>query len=364
MATTNPFEKLNIKYDRDDDDEQGEFEQVKGKDKNVPFGIETKKKKVRPKEKVEENQGGDEGFEEVKKGVQKKRRPPKEDVNEEFQGNEHRKKKGTNFYTQEEKDYRESKRPKRGRQFDRQSGTGRGREIAKGGAGGKFTWSDNPKNIAKNYENYNDDDLYFEQALNPEKQERRQRPPRRPKKEENNEGEENKENKDNKEEGQEEEGKKRETEKRRVKYELKEEDKLVKPEGAIFLEDFLKKEEKPKEEEKKEVKRVQEGKPLTRVAEKKDEGLGTTTGGKKKVKKKKEKELKQEEIDLNAQIGANLEIGETFERGPRRGGRGGRGRKGERGREQRRGGRGRDNDNEKSGGFVYDPKDFPAFEEK
>ena len=356
MTTSNPFEKLNVRHDKDDDDEQGEFEQVKGKDKNVPFGIETKKKKVRPKEKVEED-AGDEGFQEVKKGVPK-RRPPKDDDEEDYQGNEHKKRR-------EPPEDRENRRPKRGRgrQFDRQSGTGRGKEIAKGGAGGKYTWNDNPKNIAKNYENYNDDD-YFEEALNPEKQERRQRPPRRPRKEEKQEGEE--ENKEeNKEEGQE-EGRKRDNERRRppIKYELKEEEKLVKPENAIFLEDYLKKEEKPKEEEKKEVKRVHEGKPLTRVAEKKEDILGTTTGGKKKGKKKKEKELKPEEVELNAQIGANLEIGENFERGPRRGRRG-RGERGGRGRGERGGrggrgrGKGRDNDNEEKGGFVYDPEDFP-----
>jgi hypothetical protein len=44
MSTSNPFEKLQVKHDKEDDDEQGEFEQVKAKDKNVPFGIEQKKK--------------------------------------------------------------------------------------------------------------------------------------------------------------------------------------------------------------------------------------------------------------------------------------------------------------------------------
>ena len=65
MSTNNPFEKLNVKHE-DDDDEQGAFEKVKGKAKNAPYGIEIKKRKTRPKEKVEE--GNEEGFEEVKKG--------------------------------------------------------------------------------------------------------------------------------------------------------------------------------------------------------------------------------------------------------------------------------------------------------
>lgn len=48
MATNNPFDKLNVKRD-DDDDEQGEFEQVKGKEKNVPIGIEKRRKYVQRK---------------------------------------------------------------------------------------------------------------------------------------------------------------------------------------------------------------------------------------------------------------------------------------------------------------------------
>ena len=137
-----------------------------------------------------------------------------------------------------------------------------------------------------------------------------------------------------------------------MKIELKPEEKLEKPEGAIYLEDFLKKAEKPKEEEQKEVKRIQDGKPLTKVEDKKEDILGTTGPAKKKGKKKKEKDVNQQEIDLNAEIGAHLQIGESYERGPRRGGRGGRG-----GRGQGRGGRGRGKG--RGGGFVYNPEDFP-----
>ena len=42
MSTSNPFEKLQVKHDKEDDDEQGEFEQVKAKDKNL---VQNKKKK-------------------------------------------------------------------------------------------------------------------------------------------------------------------------------------------------------------------------------------------------------------------------------------------------------------------------------
>ena len=106
-----------------------------------------------------------------------------------------------------------------------------------------------------------------------------------------------------------------------MKRELKEEEKLKKPENAISLEDYLKTKEKPKEEEK-EVKRVQpEGtKPLTKAEKKEDDTYGTSGPGKKKGKKKKQKELNKEELDLNAQIGANLEISGAGdrERRPRR----------------------------------------------
>lgn len=170
MSINNPFEKLNIKYE-DEKDEEGEFEQVKSKEKNVPFGIETRKKKMRPKEKVENT--GEEGFEEVKKIH--KRRPGNDEEDEEGEeGKEHRKRRGINYNTNEERDYRLRQKPSRGRRYDRQSGTGRGREIAKDGAGGKYTWNENPEQIARDYENSNDD-YYFEEALNPEKKERRDR---------------------------------------------------------------------------------------------------------------------------------------------------------------------------------------------
>ena len=299
MSSNNPFEKLHIKRDVEED-EQGEFQPVKGKDKNVPIGLEQKKKKVRPAEKVEDE--GEEGFTEVSKKVKKHR--PEDDEGEDEK--EHKKRKGINYNTAEEKDYRTKDKPKRGRQFDRHSGTGRGKEIAKGGAGGKGTWGENPKNIARDFEN-NNDDYYFDVALHPEKnpEKKRERPPRKPKNEDKKEGEDGEE----KEGGEE---KKQEENKNRRRFEpkpLTEEEKLNRPENAQSLEEYLKKQKKPKEdEEKKEVKRIQDGDPLKKREDKKENILGTTGAGKKKGKKKKEKEINKEELDLNAQIGANLVI--------------------------------------------------------
>ena len=69
MATNNPFEKLGVK--REVDEEEENFKEVKTKTSNVPFGLEGKKKKVRPQEsKADDN----EGFEEVGKGKKSKKR--------------------------------------------------------------------------------------------------------------------------------------------------------------------------------------------------------------------------------------------------------------------------------------------------
>ena len=334
--SSNPFEKLHVKRDiEDEDDGQGEFQQVKTKEKNVPFGIEQKKKKQRAKEKVEDE--GDEGFEEVPSKM-KKKKPVNEDE-EEVKGAEHKKRKGINYHTAEERDYRTKDKPRRGRQYDKHSGTGRGKEIAKGGAGGKGTWGDNPEEIARNYENNNDDDYYFENALNPEK--KRERPPKKPKKEDKKEGE-----KDGEKEGEEKkDGEEKRNKKEKKQFEpkpLAEEEKAKIPEGAMSLEEYLKSKEKPKEEEK-EIKRIQDGDPLVKQKEKKEEIYGTSEAGRKKGKKKKQKEINKEELDLNAKIGANLEISGANERERR-----------PRKKDWKKG-----NKKEPQEKFVYDEKDFP-----
>ena len=287
----NPFEKL--KVIRDKDDEEDEFQEVKGKEKSLPVGIEQKKRKVRPKENQQE-----EGFKEFRKN---KKNIQSNNEEEGAKGGEHKKRQGINYG-----EYKERQKPRRGRQYERQSGTGRGKEIAKGGAGGKGTWGDNPKNIAeKEQEEENNDDYYFQSALNPEKEKERKERRHKKEGEEGGEGEDSKQKKEKPE---------------KPKFELKEEEKLKRPENAQTLEEYLKAKEKPVEEEKKEVKRIQDGKPLEKREEKKEEILGTTGAGRKKGKKKKERELNQEEIDLNNQIGANLKISgeEMMGKRPRR----------------------------------------------
>ena len=96
MSTSNPFDKLNVK--REEEDEEQEFHQVKGKEKNVPYGIEQKKKKVRPKE-VEKEEEGEEGFEEVPSKTKKRR----EENTEETEEKQHKKRRGVNYNTAEER---------------------------------------------------------------------------------------------------------------------------------------------------------------------------------------------------------------------------------------------------------------------
>ena len=47
------------------------------------------------------------------------------------------------------------------RLYERHSGTGRGKEISKGGAGGKHTWGNNPKNIARDQDYNRDEQCIF-----------------------------------------------------------------------------------------------------------------------------------------------------------------------------------------------------------
>ena len=111
MASNNPFERLKVKQDPEDQEED-DFKEVKGKKGDVPFGIEPKKKKIRPQEKKEEE---DEGFEEVGKRH-------RGEGGDEAADPQHKKRKGFNYGTKN-KDRLEDNKPSRGRKYDRRSGT-------------------------------------------------------------------------------------------------------------------------------------------------------------------------------------------------------------------------------------------------
>merc|ERR1712151_1096851 len=131
-----------------------------------------KKKKVRPEVNVqqqESTQEVNEGFEVV--GKQNKRpytgrnvpegegQDPEKAGKPKYRGTGH----GDRIYNKA--------RPQK-RQYEKRSGTGRGKETAKNGAGGGTVWGDNPDQIARQAKNFGTrDDYLFESVLNPKKEE-------------------------------------------------------------------------------------------------------------------------------------------------------------------------------------------------
>ena len=165
MSSKNPFGQLSVRRDEEDEELP---QKPSGANVSTPLFTQSvadkKKKKVRPEEKKksEENahEDADEGFEVVKKKAHtgKPRVQNDENVPEEKTKEKHLKNKGA--FAE-----RNNKVTPGKRQFERHSGTGRGKEISKNGAGGKHTWGTNPKNIARNGDDeYNGDDyskLFF-----------------------------------------------------------------------------------------------------------------------------------------------------------------------------------------------------------
>ena len=162
--TKNPFEKLRIKDDMEE--EEDDFITVGHKKKQfISYSKpdETKKKKkIRPEEKkrleeeTNKNQDQQTSIQEFKQVCKQKRINQNEgDINYLI---ENAIEEGTNLYHPfKYSDYKEQPRyPREGKRlYDRRSGTGRGREISKQGAGGKNTWG----NACPLYTSYAADDL-------------------------------------------------------------------------------------------------------------------------------------------------------------------------------------------------------------
>jgi len=171
MASKNPFGGLNIAHDDDEDN-------VQTVSSSQPLfqapQDAKKKKKIRPEEKnkLEEEQNQqtfqpqtEEGFSEVRK-----RAPRSNKYDEEGEGAQRKNEQGF-FKNKGAYNPRNNQRGRGGkRPFDRHSGTGRGREVSKQGAGSGTTWG-NEEQLAnreatgqtETYEeeyNYNDD-KYF-----------------------------------------------------------------------------------------------------------------------------------------------------------------------------------------------------------
>lgn len=168
---SNPFGKLQVARD---EEELEEIQNLRKQSKDTGYELfktddqPKKKKKIRPEEKkkVEEQsqqkeEDVEEGFSVVKK-VKKTTKTLNEEVDADQEKPQHNKK---------QKDYKHHNRNDQAnfrsnkRQFDKHSGTGRGKEISKQGAGGKYTWG-NVDQMARN-EVYESVDHYFNSALNP-----------------------------------------------------------------------------------------------------------------------------------------------------------------------------------------------------
>ena len=208
--------------------------------------------------------------------------------------------------------------PPRKRQYDKKSGTGRGREISKGGAGGKGTWGNNPKDMARKYEK-NYDDYYIDAALHPEEnenkneeQENKEEKDNNENKKEENNNNENNENKENKENENEDKNKEKYYKKKNKKKQEKEMDPndIVKiPENAISVEDYLKNNTLVSKEEKK-VERPKESEELKIKENNKSNVIGVSDYEKKKKQRnRKEKKDTKEQKYLDEKIYDNLQIG-------------------------------------------------------
>lgn len=158
MATKNPFGNLRINRD-DDDDQDMILVTPKNTTSASNFTSTTemkKKKKVRPEEKrkneeiVEEST---EGFEVVGKTNKK----PYTQRNNGEEATEY--KKENKVHTKGKERTFNKTRPQK-RQYERHSGTGRGKETAKNGAGGRTVWGDNSEQIARQAKNYGTRDDY------------------------------------------------------------------------------------------------------------------------------------------------------------------------------------------------------------
>ena len=147
----NPFGNLNINRDDDDDED---YVKVTRKNSisasNHTSNTEMKKKKkVRPEEKVQQEAPAQvsEGFE----VVGKVKKTPYTVKNLEEEGAEvkkdFKKEKFSKGTGNKDRVYNKNRPEKR--QYEKHSGTGRGRETAKNGAGGKTVWGDNPEQIAR-----------------------------------------------------------------------------------------------------------------------------------------------------------------------------------------------------------------------
>ncbi len=158
---SNPFNKLKVHRDEEEDHTTSSTQKVQKKEEPV------KKTKQRPPEQKEvKEEHDDHGFEEVGKTQTKKQRYNNDDSNVDTS-----KPSAKTENPRHHKKYEGAVRVgSNQRAFDRHSGTGRGKEVKKEGAGGKGTWGNQEKSAPREiYDNYDNSDYYFNKVLNPKK---------------------------------------------------------------------------------------------------------------------------------------------------------------------------------------------------
>lgn len=301
----NPFNKLKVERDEED------FVEVNngkiGGSSQPLFGKDQKpKKKIRPEKKEDEQReevNDNDGFAMVGKGNKKpnnrggdddknfEQKPGKKDAPRKFHQNRNN------------QQFREGAKT---RQFDRHvSGTGRGKEIAKGGRGGKGTWEGKGREMV----DY-DTDYYFNRVLNKQNDAEEvvvEEPVKEaePEKKEEVVAQENaEENQENKEEGEKKERKKG---KKDLPEEEDEKNKLIIPENAMTLEDYKNKVKKITTDTSK-VAGTKVQVDLEAIERNEENDVIAVTVDKQKKDKKKVKTLDAKEVELNKLVGANLKI--------------------------------------------------------
>jgi len=157
---SNPFNKLKVQREEDEDHTNTSTQKVQKKEEPA------KKTKQRPPEQKEiKEEQDDHGFEEVGKTQTKKQRYNDESNVDSIKPSakvdnprHHKKYEGAVRVGSNQ------------RAFDKHSGTGRGKEVKKEGAGGKGTWGNQEKSAPREiYDNYDNSDYYFNKVLNPKK---------------------------------------------------------------------------------------------------------------------------------------------------------------------------------------------------
>lgn len=306
----NPFAKLSIQRDEDEIEVQ---QAQKAKTPGQPlFGQNDQKakKKVRPEKKDDKVAHHDdihdnEGFEVVGKPTKKvynRNTNNTEEVNKTFGDKPGR--KDHNKMHHQKRDEQVFRVNSDKRRFDKQSGTGRGKEIKKGGRGGHYTWEGRGREIVEADET----EYHFNKILN-NKQEKEKveeivevTPEIKveEKKEESTEvkAEENVDAKDGdrkfKKKGKKDESNPEEDEK----------NKLVIPENALTLDEYKKKTQKITTEVSKNTAVKVDLEQITKI----DDETICIQGKAKKEGKKKAKNVNDQEAKLNKLVGASLVI--------------------------------------------------------